>query len=77
MIESCQQQINSSVQLLVTTDYTSDQETGSDAAVRFIADYPLLCCIRSPHELTVTDLSDIRHEKVGFDLGDYSAVTLL
>ena len=76
MIESCEQQINSSVQLLVT-DYICGQGAGSDPAVRSITDYPLLGCIRSPHELIVTDLSDSRHEQVRLDLGDYSVVALM
>ena len=75
IIESCQQQIGSSVQL--DTDNTYSEGARSVPAVRFSSDYPLLCRVRSPNELIATDLSDSRHEQVCFDLGDYSVVTLL
>ena len=62
---------------LIATDFIRGKGAGSDPTVRFIAGYPRVCYIRSPHELIVTDLSDSRPEQVSFDLGDYSVVTLM
>ena len=62
---------------LLDTDYINPKRAEIDQAVKFIADYPVLCRVRSPQELIVTDLSGSRHEQVCFDLGDYSVVSLM
>ena len=61
---------------IIDKDFTSPTEADSSSPVRYILDYPLLCRIRSPHELMFSKLSATHMIPMCFNFPGYSIEAL-